>query len=150
MNCKNHKIRTKKGIKYGYCTLLKKEVPLFGCKCNSIAYPEIKKIKTSSSMKKRSYKLAKAEKNRFSIIYQDLDHCAVCGKLATDKHEVFNGAYRQASIKYGCVMPLCREHHEKMHSDREFALIYKVMFEEKFIELHGYDEFMRVFKKDYR
>jgi len=101
-------------------------------------------------IKKRTYKLAKAEKNRFSIIYRDLDKCGICGAKRTDLHEVFGGAYRQASIKHGMVMPLCHEHHERMHRDYKYALNYKIAFEERFLVNHSLEEFIEIFKIDYR
>lgn len=61
MNCKYYRTRTKKYKKYGYCTKCKKEVSLFCKECNTIEYKEIKTIK------KRTYKLSKAETNRTSI-----------------------------------------------------------------------------------
>lgn len=165
MNCKNHKIRTKKGIKYGYCTLYKKEVNLFNCKCESIERKmhnnwsitvsknnkmHNKSKNTMQKLKKRTYKLAKAEKNRYSIIYLNLDNCGICGDKRTDLHEVFGGAYRQASIKYGMVIPLCRKHHQLMHSNYRYALDYKIAFEERFLVNHSLEEFIKIFKIDYK
>ena len=78
MNCIYKKVRTKKGKKYGYCTLLKKEVNLFNCKCSSITYKKINPIKS------RTNKQAQKEKERFSIIYTDLTKCCECGLKAGD------------------------------------------------------------------
>jgi len=161
MKCKNHRIRTKKGIKYGYCTLLKKEVSIYGCKCESIERENIKtrsinknaqyfKNTVQKPIKKRSYSLVKREKERYSIIYQDLSKCAVCGSLATDKHEVFEGAYRQASINCGCVIPLCRLCHQKMHQNKTFAMYYKIQFEKEYLKNHTLEEWIDIFKIDYR
>lgn len=169
MNCKNHKIRTKKGIKYGYCTLYKKEVDLFNCKCESIERKmhnnwsitvsknnkmHNKSKNTMQKIKKRTYKLAKAEKNRSSIIYQDLNKCCVEECLTpyynVERNEVFEGAYRQSSIKYNMVCSFCESHHRQFHSNREFALYYKVMFEEKFLKTHTLEEWLDIFKIDYR
>lgn len=162
MKCKNLKIRTRKGTQYGYCKLKNKEVDLFCNKCPFEVKLDLEKInksklksKTNKPIKKRSNKLAKAEKDRFSIIYQDLTKCCVDGCLTpyykVEKNEVFEGtAYRQASIKYGMVCPLCFYHHKQFHSDRKFALYYKILFENKFIELYSYDMYMKVFKIDYR
>jgi len=170
MNCKNHRIRTKKGNKYGYCTLYKKEVPVFGCKCESIDQKmynnwsmNVNKIinlhnKTKNtvqkSIKKRSYKLAKREKERYSIIYQDLSKCCVNGCLTPNynvqKNEVFDGAYRQLSIKHGMICPLCDNHHKQFHKDRRFAIKYKIQFEEEFLKNHVKEEWLDIFKIDYK
>ncbi len=73
MKCKNLKITSKKGFKYGYCKLNDKEVSIFCSKCPFEVKFDLEKINKSKLKKKivkpirkRSNKLAKAEKNRFS------------------------------------------------------------------------------------
>lgn len=157
MKCKNLKIKSKKGIKKGYCKLHDKEVPLFCNECPFEVKYNVEKIKkktiNKASIKQRSNKLAKTEKERFSIIYQDLTKCCVDGCLTPysgiQKNEVFEGAYRQASIRYGLVCPFCKNHHDLFHSDRQFALYYKRMFQDKFVESHSLEEFLKIFKIDY-
>ena len=85
MNCKNLKIRTKKGKKFGYCTLYQKEVPIFSCICNNKEYKRYKTLKS------RTNKQAKKEKERFSILTNDLEHCILCGQKKDNLHEVFGG-----------------------------------------------------------
>lgn len=181
MKCKNLRIRTQKGHKYGYCKLYNKEVSVFCNECSFEVKYDLEKInhktrvsnsnqiKRSSSkhtkiektshktvnksnshqMKRKSSKLAKAEKNRYSIIYQDLTKCCVCGSIATEINEVYEGAYRQSSIKYGMCMPMCHSCHMRFHSDRGLALYYKRMFQNKFVETHSLEEFIEIFKQDY-
>ncbi len=148
MNCVYKKVRTKKGKKYGYCTLLKKEVNLFNCKCSSITYKKINPIKS------RTNKQSKKEKERFSVIYPDLTKCAICGsKIGINKHEVFYGRNRQNSIKYGLVVPLCFNHHtgdDGIHKDKELDLYYKKLFQKKWIKLYGTNEdFIKIFHQNY-
>lgn len=146
MTCINHKIRTKKGIKYGYCILLKKEVPIFNCKCEERTYKETKPLKTKTN------KQAKKEAERFSIIYKDLSKCCINGctnQEHIDKNEVFGGSYRSLSIKYGAVCPLCNTHHKQFHNDRKMNLYFKSLFQKKLVEKYGYGWFMKTFKKDY-
>lgn len=173
MKRKNLRIREKNRKKFGYCTRYRKEVPVFCSKCPFEIKYDLEKIKKSNNrqiakdpkfhgkplnknciIKKRSNKLAKAEKSRFSIIYQDLTKCCVESCLTpyydVQKNEVFDGAYRQSSMKYGMVCPFCKNHHKQFHSDRKFAICYKILFENKFIELYDYDTFMKIFKIDYR
>lgn len=161
MKCKKLKITTKKGIKYGYCKLHNKEVSIFCNKCPFEIKYDIDKInksklksKTNKPINKKSNKLSKAEKDRFSIIYQDLSKCCVEGCLTpyykVEKNEVFEGAYRQLSIKHGMVCPFCKNHHDLFHNDRKFALYYKIMFESKFIDLYSYEIYMKIFKIDYQ
>lgn len=148
MKCKYLKLRSKKGIRYYYCSLLKKEIQVTNCySCTKKEYKEYK------TLNKRSKKLNKAEKERFSIIYHSFDKCAECGlkspKIAIDKNEVFEGAYRQTSIKYGMVVPLCRSCHQKFDIDRVMNLKYKDMFQREFMKNHSLEEFLDLFKKDY-
>lgn len=145
MYCKYYCRRSKKGKKYCYCRLLKKEISFSDCKsCTKKEYKQIKPIK------KRTYSLSKREKERFSIIYSDLTKCCVCGsKIEIEKNEVFEGACRQTSIKYGMVNPLCREHHKEFHKDRFVNLFFKTMFENEFLKTHTKEEFIKLFGKDY-
>lgn len=148
MNCINFKIRTKKGKKYFYCTLKKKEVP-FSCyqECDS------KEYKTYNVIKKRTYKLAKTEKRRFSIIYHDLSKCCVNGCMTPynqiELNEVFEGAYRTRSIKYGAVCPMCKYHHNLFHTDNLFNLKYKIIFQKEFIKMYSLEWFIKTFGQNY-
>lgn len=145
MNCKNYRTRTKKGIKYGYCVKYRKEVKLFCKECKEdIEYKERK------PMKSRTNKHAKAEKERFSIIYRDLTKCCNCGsKMGIQKNEVFEGSYRQVSIKLGMVCPFCWKCHNLFHNDTMFNLFYKVMFEKEYLKTHTKEEFIKTFGQDY-
>ena len=144
MKCKNLRHRTKKGKVYGYCNLLKKEVPIY-CKCNNIEYKEVKTIK------KATYKRIKKEKERFSIIYQDLSKCAECGSKIghIDKNEVYEGSKRNVSMEYGFVVPFCHKCHERFHNDRTFALKYKRMFQIAYEKNHSRNEFLILIHRNY-
>ena len=143
MNCKYYKTRTKKYNKYGYCTKYKKEVSLFCKECSTIEYKETKPIK------KRTYKLSKAEINRTSIFTEDLDHCIICGRKRDNLHEVFFGRNRQLSIQFGLVIPLCIECHREMHKSKELQEVWhkkgQVVFEQTYPEL----EFIKIFRYNY-
>lgn len=106
----------------------------------------------SSRIKQKSSKLAKLERNRFSIITKDLEHCYICTKKGMknipkdDLHELLEGKNRQVSMKYGLVIPICRKCHnlvtndktlqDKLHkvAQKEFKKHYKT---EKFIQIFG-------------
>lgn len=144
MNCINYRTRTKKGIKYGFCKKNHKEVPLFCKNCNLVDYKQQKPLKN------RTNKQNKKEKERFSIIYQDLTKCCVCSsKIGIEKNEIFEGSYRSLSIKYGMVCPFCKKHHDLFHNNSIFNLQYKVMFQKKFMENHSLEEFIAIFKQNY-
>lgn len=100
----------------------------------------------------KSYKITKLEKNRKSILFNDLEHCAICGRYGTQLHEVYFGKNRQNSMQYGCVVPLCQEHHTGttgVHFNKTMDDNYKQMFQKKFEESHSREEFMSIFKKNY-
>ena len=46
---------------------------------NPVPKNKAEKKKEVTTIKKKSKKLAKLEKNRFSIITKDLEHCYLCG-----------------------------------------------------------------------
>lgn len=50
-----------------------------------------------------------------SILTDDPLSCYVCGAMATDMHHVFHGANKKISEDTGCMVPLCRSCHNKVH-----------------------------------
>lgn len=100
-------------------------------------------------MKYKTNKLLKKEKNRKSILTDNLDYCYVCGRPKTDINEIYEGAYRQSSIRYNCCIPMCRDCHSRFHLDRTFAIKIKRECQTKFESLYSYDLFMEVFKINY-
>lgn len=93
---------------------------------------------------------------RYSILYS-LNRCAICGKTKAETpieiHEVFNGPSREKSIKHGCCVGLCVDHHrtgkDAVHKNYQTKLKLQKAYEARFIELHGFDEFMAIFHKNY-
>lgn len=146
MKCKHLKIRSKKYKKYYYCSILKQEISFNDCiNCGYKEYKEYKPIK------KRTYSLAKAEKERFSIITNNLDKCVICGKKRANLHEVYYGTgKRQLSIKYGCVIPLCYQCHIKIHRDSVLSIIWKVKCQEMFKKAYPNLDFLEIFGKSYK
>lgn len=102
-------------------------------------------------MKKKIYKLNKLEKNRYSIITDDLDTCYLCGKPKEHLHEVFFGNNRINSMRYGCVIPICATCHTKVHQDIQIDLELKKRLEKAFIEVYECDieYFIKIFRKNY-
>jgi hypothetical protein len=56
-------------------------------------------------------KIKTLEKNRYSIITDNMDECYICGRPATQKHEVIYGRNRKNSMEDGLVIPLCMNCH---------------------------------------
>ena len=108
-------------------------------------------------MKKKTYKLTKMEKNRKSILTDDLEHCIECGSSPAHLHEVFFGRNRQQSIIYGCVIPLCDHHHTNntfgsaIHYSSEMCLKWHKKAELEWMAFYDKTEedFIKVFGRSY-
>ena len=148
MKCKYFKIRKKKGNIYYYCALKKKEVT-FSCyqECDK------KEYKVYNAIRKRTYKLAKNEKERFSIIYKDLSKCCVKGCTTpyyqVEINEIFEGSFRNRSIKNGAICPMCKNHHNLFHSNMKFNIEYKILFQKKYVNEYSLEWFIKTFGQDY-
>ena len=96
-------------------------------------------------------KIRTLEKNRYSIITDNLDTCYLCGKPKEHLHEVFFGKNRVNSMIYGCVVPLCASCHLKTHQDIQIDLKLKKALEKAFIEVYecDIDYFISIFHKNY-
>lgn len=152
MNCIYKRKRSKNYKTYFYCTYYKKEIELNDCKnCESKTYKERKLIKVNKPIKQRTSKQAKIEKDRFSILTNDLNHCYICRKPKEDLHEIFIGSKRLISIKYGLVLPLCRLHHSEMHNNSEMHLKWLKKGQLVFMKHYNKtaDEFRAIFGKNY-
>nr|DAP67107.1 MAG TPA: Recombination enhancement function protein nuclease, DNase, HYDROLASE.4A [Caudoviricetes sp.] len=105
-------------------------------------------------MKKKSYKIRKLEKNRKSILTDDLEHCYICKKRGIFLHEIFYGNNRINSMKYRCVVPLCLEHHtgnSGVHNNIELDKMLKMICERKFLKVYECDieYFIKIFHRNY-
>lgn len=102
-------------------------------------------------MKRKSKKIRQLEKNRYSIITNNLDVCFLCGKPKDHLHEVFFGNNRINSMRYGCVIPICAMCHTKVHQDIQIDLELKKRLEKAFIEVYECDieYFIKIFHKNY-
>ena len=147
----NYCIYIKKRKNKPYCSLLKKEITLSCCReCVNKEYKEKSGLVKKSPVK--SKKIAKLERNRYSILTNDLNVCIVCGRKKDNLHEVFYGKNRLNSIRYGMVIPLCLEHHtggKGIHFDKELDLNYRMLCQRKFEENNTREEFIKIFGKNY-
>jgi len=116
----------------------------------------LQKNSRKSTLKRKTYKLAKMERERFSLFTDDLDHCIICGKSPINKHEIFFGAKnRQKSIQYGLVIPLCTaEHHNQIgctgiHFDKKLREYWQIKAQKKFQEVYPDLDFLEIFGKNY-
>lgn len=159
MNCIYFKRRSKNYKYYLYCTKLKKEIQ--DCKgCNYKEYKERKPLVASEPIKKRTSKQTKLERDRYSIITEDLKTCAECGKknCNINLHEIFYGTgKRKLSIKYGLLIPLCSDKcHDQVnstgiHFDSVMRHKWHKIGQRKAMEHYKWDkeEFIKVFGRNY-
>lgn len=103
----------------------------------------------SGQIKKKSSKLAKLEKNRYSIITNNLEKCYICKAKKEDWHEVIEGKNRQVSMKYGLVIPICRKCHTKVTNDKTLQEKLHKVGQEMFEKHYKTENFMKVFGKNY-
>jgi hypothetical protein len=146
MYCKFFKIKQKKGSKFFYCKKTNKAISLNECK--SCIYKEYKKSvsnKPKRPLKQISKKRAKLERKRFSIFTDNLDKCYFCNRPRDDLHELLGGRNRNNSMRYGLVLPVCREHHNEI----QHSIEYKKMTQKKFQEVYPEIDFVDIFKINY-
>lgn len=132
-----------------YCKKLKSDIKI--SECSNCKYKEYLIRSNSTKLKNRTSKQAKLERDRFSILTNDLDHCVICGSNKDHLHEVFFGRNRLNSIKYGLVIPLCSLHHMEMHRNKERQEYWHVVAQKRFMEYYhkSIDEFRNIFKINY-
>ena len=125
MICKHITKRSYQRRAFIWCRKLKKEITWDDCKNCVESEP-----RENKPIKKKSNKLAKLERNRFSILTDDLEHCYICKKIyfrlvpREDLHEIFGGRNRQISMRKGFVVPLCRKCHD---NERVKKILKKIL-----------------------
>lgn len=133
-------IRNRKGKPF--CRLLNKEIEFSQCRgCEEKEY----KPKKTYKIRQRTYKQAKAEANRYSILTDDFTSCIECGRtnVKIDKHEIFGGRNRQISIKMGLVIPFCRICHNSQEKEKK----WKTIGQKKYMTY--YKKTIEEFKKEF-
>lgn len=98
-------------------------------------------------MRQKSNKLAKLEKNRYSIFTDNYSVCYYCNnhRDQLDMHEVYGGSNRQRSMKYGLCVPLCR----RCHSNETIIKDLRIWCQKKYEMDHTRDEFIKLIGKSY-
>ena len=94
-------------------------------------------------------KVRQLEKKRYSVFTDDLKTCIICNKPKNDLHEVLYGSNRLNSIKYGYVIPVCRNCHIWLHKDHNFTLFWVRKCQRHFELDHDREEWLKIFKKNY-
>ena len=96
-------------------------------------------------------KITRLERNRYSILTDDLNHCYICGVPKQQLHEIYYGKNRINSMKYGCVVPLCADCHtgnNGVHNNSMLDNYLKKTCQEIFEKKYDLD-FISIFHKNY-
>lgn len=115
--------------------------------CSKCEYKEYNAVKKQTVKKNKT--IAKLERDRFSILTNDLTTCIICGNKKEHLHEVYPGRNRSNSMKYGCVLPLCSNCHLEIHNNSVLSNHYKVLAQQAFIKVYPYLDFVEIFKRNY-
>ena len=119
-------------------------------KCTEISKNSANVCQKKAVLHKKSAKLAKLERNRFSVFTDDLDHCIICKRKKEHLHEIFFGSNRQKSMQYGFVIPLCHECHIEMHRNKEWQEYWHVKGQKYWErDIDTREEFIKTFGKNY-
>ena len=110
----------------------------------------LQKNSRKSTLKRKTYKLAKMERERFSLFTDDDSKCMLCGsKYQLTWNEIFRGKNRKLSMKYGLVQRLCLSCHMKYQDDPVFNEIWhkkgQIAFNKHYPEL----DFVKIFGRNY-
>lgn len=132
------------------CKKTGKEVTYSKCNnCTLKKYKPTKSLNKKTPIKKKTNKLIKLEKERFSIFTDDLSHCILCGKKKEHLHEVIFGSNRLNSIKYGIVIPLCSKCHLECHKNSQLQRVWKVKAQIMFEKTYPNLDFIKIFGRNY-
>ena len=148
-NCKYKEYKTHACVQKNNKTQKREKMRLKE-KCTEFSKNSANHTLKNGSLHYKSAKLAKLEKNRFSLFADDLEHCIICKRKKDHLHEIFFGSNRQKSMQYGFVIPLCSEHHAEMHKNNVWQEYWHVKGQEYWEEFIGTrEEFIEVFGKSY-
>lgn len=146
--CIYQKIRSKKYIKYIYCTKNKKEITYETCNnCKNKEYKKVKPIKASKTkIKTKSNKLLKLERQRDKGLIKS-GICECCRKYSKrlDPHEIYGGSNRKRSIEHKFIKLICPE----CHSNENKIMQLRIDTEKKYEENYSREEFIKIIGKSY-
>ena len=108
------------------------------------------KSQKTVQIKKRTSKLNKLERNRFSLFTDDDSKCMLCGSTyQLTWNEVFRGKNRKLSMQYGLCQRLCLDCHRKHQDDSVFNDIWHKKGQEAFNKKYPDLDFQKIFGRNY-
>lgn len=137
----------KQGFNKYVCKHTNQEIKLSDCK--GCPYKEYKN-KQQKQIRQRTSKLAKLERDRFSLFTDDKSKCMFCGSTyKLTWHEIYPGRNRQNSMKFGLCLRMCLKCHEKHQEDSTFNNEWHIRGQIKFNEVYPDLRFEDIFKINY-
>lgn len=100
-------------------------------------------------MRNKTSKLRKLERERYSILTDDMDTCFICKHPASDIHEIYCGAKRQASMRNGFCVPLCRQCHTIITNNWCNDMNLRILCQKEYEKTHTREEFLKEIGRSY-
>lgn len=109
------------------------------------------KMQNKQKMHLKSNKLAKLERNRFSVFSDNKDECFICkSTYQLTWHEIYAGRNRRNSMEDGFCLRLCLYCHEKNQEDDDFNDFWhreaQLYFEK---HIGSREDFLSKYRKNY-
>ena len=146
---KEYRVPVKKKIVKSNSHQIRKS-PLISEKCTILSNKEAFYTKKVQKLKNRSKKIAKLERNRYSIFTNDLEHCYICGSKKEELHEIYAGRNRINSMKYGFVLPLCHKCHSQNQNNPAFNDFWHKTGQKYWeYSIGSRNEFIALFRRNY-
>ena len=113
---------------------------------NPVPKNKAEKKKEVTTIKKKSKKLARLERQRDKGIVKE-GICEVCGKYSKylDSHEIFGGSNRKRSIQHKFVKLICR----KCHDNENVIKQLRIDTQKEYEKTHTRQEFINLIGKSY-
>lgn len=113
---------------------------------NPVPKKKAEKKKEVTTIKKKSKKLVKLERQRDKNLVKE-GICEFCGNYSRhlDPHEVYGGSNRKRSMEHKFVKLLCR----KCHDDEDIIKQLRIAAQKEYMKTHTEEEFVKLMGKSY-
>ena len=113
---------------------------------NPVPKKKAEKKKEVTTIKKKSKKLVKLERQRDKNLVKE-GICEFCGNYSRhlDPHEVYGGSNRKRSMEHKFVKLLCR----KCHDDEDIIKQLRIDAQKEYMKTHTEEEFIKLIGKSY-
>lgn len=113
---------------------------------NPVPKKKTEKKKEVTTIKKKSKRLAKLERQRDKNLVKE-GICEFCGNYSRhlDPHEVYGGRNRKRSMEHKFVKLLCR----KCHDDEDIIKHLRIDAQKEYMKTHTEEEFIKLIGKSY-